>query len=180
MESDVSPLLTDLYQLTMLQAYLDAGMKEVAVFEMFVRKLPSTWNFFIAAGLDDVISYLEGLWFSKKELEWLASQGFSPTLIRYLEQFRFSGDVDALPEGTIFFPTEPFLRVIAPLPQAQLVESRIINLLQFQTLIASKAARCVIVAPNKLLVEFGMRRAQGAVSQVDTGHRELGHRLDCP
>ncbi len=162
MECAVSPLLTDLYQLTMLQAYLDADMNEVGVFEFFVRKLPSTWNFLVAAGLDDVLSYLEALRFSQDELNWLASQSFSPTLIRYLEQFRFSGDVDALPEGTVFLPTEPVLRVVAPLPQAQLVESRIINLLQFQTLIASKSARCILAAPDKLLVEFGMRRAHGA------------------
>jgi nicotinate phosphoribosyltransferase len=162
MENAVSPLLTDLYQLAMLQAYLDAGMNDVGVFEFFVRKLPSTWNFLVASGLDDVLSYLEGLRFAKEETDWLASQRFSPELLRYLEQFRFTGDVDALPEGTVFFPTEPVLRIVAPLPQAQLVESRVINLLQFQTLIASKAARCVIAAPGKLLVEFGMRRAHGA------------------
>jgi nicotinate phosphoribosyltransferase len=162
MERDGSPLLTDLYQLTMLQAYLDCGMTDVAVFEFFVRKLPSTWNFLVAAGLDDVLSYLEDLQFTEPELEWLAAQEFSSGTIDYLRQFRFSGDVDALPEGTIFFPMEPVLRVVAPLPQAQLVESRIINLLQFETLIASKSVRSVLVAPDKLLVEFGMRRAHGA------------------
>ena len=104
MESAVSPLLTDLYQLTMLQAYLDAGMTDIAVFEFFVRSLPSTWNFLIAAGLDDVLSYLEQLQFSHEELAWLAGRGFSPTLIHYLENFRFMGDVDAMPEGTVFFP----------------------------------------------------------------------------
>jgi nicotinate phosphoribosyltransferase len=162
MERGGSPLLTDLYQLTMLQAYLDCGMTDVAVFEFFVRKLPSTWNFLVAAGLDDVLSYLEDLQFTAPELEWLSAQEFSSGTIDYLRQFRFSGDVDALLEGTIFFPTEPVLRVVAPLPQAQLVESRIINLLQFETLIASKAVRSVLVAPDKLLVEFGMRRAHGA------------------
>jgi nicotinate phosphoribosyltransferase len=146
----------------MLQAYLDCGMTDVAVFEFFVRKLPSTWNFLVAAGLDDVLSYLEDLQFAEPELEWLAAQEFSSGTIDYLRHFRFSGDVDALPEGTIFFPMEPVLRVVAPLPQAQLVESRIINLLQFETLVASKAVRSVLVAPDKLLVEFGMRRAHGA------------------
>lgn len=162
MERDGSPLLTDLYQLTMLQAYLDCGMTDVAVFEFFVRKLPSTWNFLVAAGLDDVLSYLENLQFAAPELEWLTAQEFSSGTIDYLREFHFSGDIDALPEGTIFFPMEPVLRVVAPLPQAQLVESRIINLLQFETLIASKAVRSVLVAPDKLLVEFGMRRAHGA------------------
>ena len=162
MEPAVSPLLTDLYQLTMLQAYLDSGMTDIAVFELFVRKLPTTWNFLIAAGLDDVLTYLEQLRFSAEELAWLESQKFSPKLTRYLAQFRFDGDVEAMPEGTVFFPLEPILRVVAPLPQAQFVETRIINLLQYQTLVASKAARSVLVAPGKLLVEFGMRRAHGA------------------
>ena len=162
MEPVVSPLLTDLYQLTMLQAYLDAGMTDIAVFEFFVRSLPSTWNFLIAAGLDDVLSCLEQLQFTHEELAWLAKRGFSPTLIHYLEKFRFTGDVDAMPEGTVFFPLEPILRVTASLPQAQLIETRLINLLQYQTLVASKAARSRLVAPNKLLVEFGMRRAHGA------------------
>jgi nicotinate phosphoribosyltransferase len=162
MERDGSPLLTDLYQLTMLQAYLDCGMTDVAVFEFFVRKLPSTWNFLVAAGLDDVLSYLEDLQFAEPELEWLAAQEFSSGTIDYLRHLRFTGDVDALPEGAIFFPMEPVLRVVASLPQAQLVESRIINLLQYETLIASKAVRSVLVAPDKLLVEFGMRRAHGA------------------
>jgi hypothetical protein len=107
MERGGSPLLTDLYQLTMLQAYLDCGMTDVAVFEFFVRKLPSTWNFLVAAGLDDVLSYLEDLQFTEPELEWRAAQEFSSGTIDYLRQFRFSGDVDALPEGTIFFPWSP-------------------------------------------------------------------------
>jgi nicotinate phosphoribosyltransferase len=162
MERGISPLLTDWYQLTMLQAYLDSNMTDVAVFEFFVRSLPSTWNFLVAAGLDEVVEYLEEARFAESELAWLASQGFSSRLVDYLRDFRFRGDVDALPEGTIFFPLEPVLRVVAPLPQAQLVESRIINLLQYQTLIASKAARSVLVAPEKLLVEFGMRRAHGS------------------
>ncbi|HWP48440.1 MAG TPA: nicotinate phosphoribosyltransferase [Candidatus Limnocylindrales bacterium] len=158
-----SVLLTDLYELTMLQAYFDQGMEDIAVFEFFSRKLPSSRGFLMAAGLEQVLDYLENLHFTPPELEWIASSGrFSKSFVDYLEGLRFTGDVHAMPEGTIFFPDEPILRITAPLPQAQLVESRLINLLHFQTLIASKAARMVLVAPGKLLVDFGMRRAHGA------------------
>ena len=156
-----SPLLADLYQFTMLQSYLELGMEETAVFELFVRRLPPGRNFLVAAGLEQVLEFLENLTFSTEELDWLATR-FPPHVIRFLERFRFEGDVHAMPEGTIFFPNEPVVRITAPLPQAQLVESRIINLLHFETLIASKAARSVLTAPDKLLVDFGMRRAHGA------------------
>lgn len=156
-----SPLLADLYQFTMLQSYLELGMEETAVFELFVRKLPPGRNFLIAAGLEQVLEFLENLRFSPEELDWLGTR-FPPHVIHYLEQFKFDGDVHAMPEGTIFFPNEPILRITAKMPQAQLVESRIINLLHFETLIASKAARSVLTAPDKLLVDFGMRRAHGA------------------
>ena len=162
-EIKTSTLLTDLYQLTMLQGYFDQGMKETAVFEFFVRKLPAKRNFLIAAGLEQALAFLEQLQFSPEELEWIAGYGaFRPAFVRHLETFRFSGDVYAMPEGTLFFPDEPILRVIAPIAEAQLVESRLINLLHFQTLIASKAARSVLMAPDKLLVDFGLRRAHGA------------------
>ncbi|MDS4021107.1 MAG: nicotinate phosphoribosyltransferase [Candidatus Competibacter sp.] len=158
-----SALLTDLYQLTMLQTYLAERMNETAVFELFVRRLPPERGFLLAAGLEQALDYLESLRFTAGELEWLAGCGrFSPDFVASLEQFRFTGEVLALPEGTAFFADEPVLRVIAPLPQAQLVESRLINLIHYQTLIASKAARCVLAAPGKLLVDFGMRRAHGA------------------
>jgi nicotinate phosphoribosyltransferase len=156
-----SPMLTDHYQLMMLQSYLEQNMEESAVFEFFVRKLPPGRNFMVAAGLQQVLDFLENLKFSPEELAWLAPH-FPPSLIAYLEEFRFNGDVHAMPEGTVFFPHQPVLRVTASLPQAQLVESRIMNLLHFETLIASKAARLVIAAPGKLLVDFGMRRAHGA------------------
>ncbi len=158
-----SVLLTDLYQLTMLQAYHRHRMFDVAVFEFFVRKFPSSRNFFIVAGLEQVLDCLESLRFESDELNWLAQTGrFQPEFLQFLSQLRFTGDVHAMPEGTVFFPNEPILRVTAPMPEAQLVETRIINLLQFQTLIASKAARCVLVAPEQGLVDFGMRRAHGA------------------
>lgn len=158
-----SGLLTDLYQLTMLDSYLDWGMKEEAVFEFFVRRLPPTRGFLMAAGLEQVLEYLGGLSFVHDELEWLAATGkVSQRLIDYLADFRFCGDVHAMREGTIFFANEPILRVTAPLPQAQLVETRIINLLHLQTVIASKAARFVLAAPDSTLVDFGLRRAHGA------------------
>ncbi len=161
MNPQSSPLLTDLYQLMMLQSYLEHGMEDTAVFELFVRKLPPERNFMVAAGLEQVLDFLENLKFSPKELIWLASR-FPPAVIAYLKRFRFNGDVHAMAEGTVFFPNQPILRITATLPQAQLVESRVMNLLHFETLIASKAARSVLVAPDKLLVDFGMRRAHGA------------------
>ncbi|HRQ57147.1 MAG TPA: nicotinate phosphoribosyltransferase [Azoarcus taiwanensis] len=158
-----SPLLTDLYQLTMMQAYFDGRMFKPAVFEFFVRKLPVGRNFLLAAGLEQVLDFLEGLRFAPEELDWLSGTGrFSPAFIEWLADLRFTGEVDAMPEGTVFFPDEPILRVVAPLPLAQLVESRIINLLQFQTLVASKAVRCVLAAEGRLVVDFGLRRAHGA------------------
>jgi nicotinate phosphoribosyltransferase len=158
-----SALLTDLYQLTMLQAYVEGGMTATASFEFFVRKLPPQRNFLVAAGLEQVLDYLEGLRFSAAELEWLAGCGrFRDSFIDWLATLRFTGDVEAMEEGTVFFADEPILRVTAPLPQAQFVESRIINLLQFQSMVASKAARCTVAAAGRLLVDFGLRRAHGA------------------
>lgn len=163
MDSVTSPLLTDLYQLNMIQAYLDHDETKTAVFEFFVRKLPARRGFLVAAGLDPALDFLENLHFSKSEIDWLAgTRRFSQKLLEYLAEMRFTGDVDAMPEGTVFFADEPILRVTAPLPVAQLVETRLINLLHFQSLIASKAARMVLAAPNKLLVDFGLRRAHGA------------------
>ncbi len=158
-----SALLTDLYQLTMLQTYFDQGMEDTAVFELFSRRLPPMRSFLMAAGLEQVLDCLEHLHFTSRELEWLAQSGrFSRDFIDYLERLRFTGDVHAMPEGTIFFAAEPIIRVTAPIPQAQLVETRLINLLHFQTLIASKAARAVLVARGKGLIDFGLRRAHGA------------------
>ncbi len=163
MNQSSSALLTDLYQLTMLQGYLTQRMEDTAIFEVFVRKLPPRRGFLVAAGLEQALTYLETLRFTPMELDWIAKSGrFSTALVEYLTQFRFTGDVHAMLEGTVFFPDEPILRVTAPLPQAQLVETRLINLLHFQTLIASKAVRAVLAAPGKELVDFGLRRAHGA------------------
>ena len=163
MDAATSPLLTDLYQVNMIQAYLDHGDTDTAVFELFVRSLPPRRGFLLAAGLQQALDFLENLRFSSADIDWLKSTGrFDNSLLDYLAGFRFSGDVHAIAEGTAFFPGEPILRVTAPLPQAQLVESRLINILHFQSLVAAKAARCVLAAPGKLLVDFGMRRAHGA------------------
>ncbi len=159
----VSPLLTDLYQLNMIQTYLERGQTETAVFEFFVRKLPPRRRFLIAAGLEQAIDFLADVHFSAEEIDWLDRTGrFGKDFIRALPHFRFTGDVHAMPEGTPFFQDEPILRVTAPLPEAQLVETRLMNILHFQTLIASKAARIVLAARGKLLVDFGLRRAHGA------------------
>lgn len=156
-------LLTDLYQLTMLQGYYEQNREDLAVFEFFVRKLPKNRSYMVAAGLAQVLDYLEELHFSPDEIDWLAGTGyFKPAVLDRLAALRFTGDVHAMPEGTVFFPSEPILRITAPLPEAQLIESRLINLLHFQTLIATKAARSVLIAPDKLLVDFGMRRAHGS------------------
>ncbi len=158
-----SPLSTDLYELNMVQAYLDRGEDKEAVFEFFVRRLPERRGFMLAAGLEDTLEYLETLRYSEEELAWLEASGrFRKNLIDYLRGFRFTGDVHAIPEGSACFPSEPLIRITAPLPQAQLVESRIINILHFQTLIASKAARMVLAAPGKALSDFGLRTAHGA------------------
>ncbi len=159
----VSALLTDLYQLTMLQSYYELGMEDTAVFEFFVRRLPEHRNFMLFAGLQQVIEYLENLHFRQDELAWLEQSGrFDTGFVDRLRDLRFSGDVHAMAEGTLFFPDEPVLRITAPLPEAQLIESRVINIVHYQTLIASKAARCRLVAPDKTLIDFGMRRAHGA------------------
>lgn len=163
MNEGSSPLLTDLYQLNMIEAYLAYGETRPAVFELFMRKLPARRGFLMAAGLEQALEFLETLHFSQDELDWLKGTGrFSSRTLDYLAALRFSGDVHAMAEGTVFFANEPVLRLTAPLPEAQLVETRLINILHFQTLIASKASRIVLAAPGKLLVDFGLRRAHGA------------------
>jgi nicotinate phosphoribosyltransferase len=158
-----SPLTTDLYELNMVQAYLDRGEDKEAVFEFFVRRLPERRNFLVAAGLEDALAFLETLSFSAHEIDWLKSTGrFRRNLLDYLAGLRFTGDVHAIPEGTICFTHEPLIRITAPLPIAQLVETRLINILHFQTMIASKAARMVLAAPGKILSDFGLRTAHGA------------------
>jgi nicotinate phosphoribosyltransferase len=158
-----SLLLTDYYQLAMFQAYLEQGLTDTASFELFVRKLPSGRNFLVAAGLEQAVEFLEAACFDEEDLTWLREHGgLSDAAVEGLAAFRFTGDVDALPEGTVFFANEPILRVTARLPDAQLVESRLINLLHLQTVVASKAARLVLAARHRPLIDFGLRRAHGA------------------
>lgn len=161
-ESNVA-LLTDLYELTMIEAYLAEGLEEEAVFSLFVRRLPRRRNYLVACGLELALSLLEGLRFSDDALAYLSSLSvFSERLLGWLRDFRFTGDVHAVPEGTPVFPGEPLLEVVAPLPQAQLVETMLMNQVHLQTVAASKAARVVAAAAGRTVVDFGVRRMPGA------------------
>jgi nicotinate phosphoribosyltransferase len=160
-------LLTDLYQLTMGQAYFDLDMHAPAVFELFVRKLPTSRNFLVTAGLDQIADFIESLRFTSDDLEFLSGLGlFRTPYLRYLESVRFTGSVHAMPEGTPFFADEPILRITGPILEAQLLESRILNIAHFQSLIASKAVRCVLAAKGRRVVDFGLRRAHEADAGV--------------
>lgn len=158
-----SPLLTDLYQLTMLAGYLEEGMAdEPAVFDLFYRHNPFQGGYAVFAGLDTALGYLENLRFAEDELEYLQALGiFRPRFIDFLRSFRFRGRVTAPPEGTVVFASEPLVTVEAPLAQAQLVETALLNIINFQTLVATKAARIVHAAAGGTVLEFGLRRAQG-------------------
>jgi nicotinate phosphoribosyltransferase len=155
-------LLTDLYQLTMLQAYWKLDMHALATFSLFVRRLPATRNYLLACGLDDALTALTTLQFQTDHLEYLNGLGFfRPDFLSWLARFRFQGDVLAVPEGTPVFAQEPILEVVAPIAQAQLVETVIMNQVHMQTLMATKAARIVSAARGRAVVDFGLRRAPG-------------------
>ncbi len=155
-------LFTDLYELTMLQAYWREGMLEPAVFTLHVRRLPPERNYLLACGLDDALSYLERLRFEEEALKYLSSLDFfQPAFLDWLSGFCFTGDVHAVPEGTPIFGDEPLLEVVAPLPEAQLAETFVMNQVHFQTVIASKAARVVRAARGRAVVDFGLRRMHG-------------------
>jgi len=155
-------LLTDLYQLTMAACYFDQGMAEEATFSLFIRKYPQHRGYFVAAGLEEALRYLETLRFSGDDLVYLESTGlFSAKFLDYLQGVRFTGEVFALPEGSIFFKDEPVLEVSAPIIEAQLAETFIINAVSLQTLIASKAARSCHAAQGRPLIDFSLRRDQG-------------------
>src|SRR5437867_1349552 len=162
-------LLTDLYELTMLQSYFDEGMNDIAVFDLFIRRLPENRNYFVACGLEHVLDYLEAFSFSAEAVESLrALDRFSGAFLNSLRDLRFTGDVYAVPEGTVIFPSEPILEIVAPLPQAQLVETFLMNQVQLSTLAASKASRVVNAARGRSVVDFGVRRTHGA----DAGLKE--------
>jgi nicotinate phosphoribosyltransferase len=153
-------LLTDLYELSMTDAYLAAGMEGTAVFEFFVRKLPGNRAFLLAAGLEQAVQFLMAARCNPHLLGAAETAArLTPATRNFLEDFRFSGDVDAIAEGTPVFADEPLLRVTAPLPEAQIAETRLINFLHYQTLVASKAARLALAAEGAELVDFGLRRA---------------------
>ncbi len=161
-DDSTSAMFTDLYQLTMMQSYVREGLQGVGVFDLFVRRLPPRRNFLIAAGLGDVLSYLETFRFPKSGLDYLSTlEMFSGDFLNYLEGFRFTGDVYALPEGTVCFAQEPILEIVAPLPQGQLIETFVLNQIHHQTMVASKGARVVRAAEGRPVVDFGMRRMHG-------------------
>lgn len=155
-------LFTDLYELTMMQAYVEAGMAEPATFSLFVRRLPARRNYLLACGLDDVLTYLETLRFTDDSLAYLASLGqFSARFLAWLRDFRFTGDVYAVPEGTPVFANEPIVEITAPIAEAQLAETFVANQVHLQTMLASKAARVVAAARGRPVVDFGARRTHG-------------------
>ena len=158
-----SALLVDLYELTMGDSYVAQGIAErPATFQLSFRSLPPDWGYFVAAGLADALTYLERLRFTADELAYLeTTELFSGAFLDRLERLTFTGEVRAMPEGSVFFPGEPVLEVTAALLEAQLVETIVLNELHFQSLIASKAARCVDAAHGRRLVEFGLRRTHG-------------------
>ncbi len=155
-------LLTDLYELTMAAAYYRHGMFAPATFSLFIRRYPDHRSYFVSAGLEEVLEYLESLAFTEEELDYLnATTRFSQDFLQYLSTLRFTGNVVALPEGTIFFKNEPILEVTAPLIEAQIVESFIINAVNLPVAIVTKASRCVHAAAGRGCVDFSLRRTQG-------------------
>ena len=191
-----SGLLTDLYELTMAAGYVQNHFAARATFELFVRSLPAQRNYLVAAGLEQALDFLERVRFSEEEVAYIRDLPFfrhvRPEFFDYLSRFRFSGDVEALSEGTIFFPGEPVLRVTAPIAEAQLVETSLLSIIHFQTLIASKAARVTTAAGGRAVVEFGARRAHGIEASVfaaraafiggcvGTSNTYAGRRFDIP
>ncbi|MFO7840109.1 MAG: nicotinate phosphoribosyltransferase [Desulfosalsimonadaceae bacterium] len=161
------PLFVDLYELTMAAGYFDHQIRDEAAFSLFVRNYPADRNFFIAAGLADVLAELDHFRFSEADLAYLESTGqFSSQFLSYLQDFRFTGEIRAMPEGTVFFRDEPVIEVRAPLIQAQLLETLLLNIIGFQSLIATKAARCIHAAGGRALIDFSARRTQSAEASL--------------
>jgi nicotinate phosphoribosyltransferase len=160
---DNAAMLTDLYELTMLESYFAHGMNAPAVFDLFIRRLPPARNYLVACGLDDVLHYLETFSFSAEHLSYLDSLNrFSSGFLDFLSRLRFTGDVYAAPEGTVIFANEPLLEIVAPLTEAQIVETFVMNQMHFQTLLASKAARVISAARGRVVIDYGLRRMHGA------------------
>ena len=155
-------LLTDLYELTMMQGYYEKGQNENVIFDVFFRQNPCNNGYSVCAGLDQVIDYIKNLHFTYDDVDYLRGLGiFKEDFLHYLSGFHFSGDIYAIPEGTVVFPKEPLLKVVAPIMEAQLVETAILNIINHQSLIATKTARVVQAARGDGIMEFGLRRAQG-------------------
>ena len=155
-------MMTDLYELTMMQGYFFEGNEDKVVFDVFYRKNPSGSAYAITCGLDQVIDYIKNLHFTYEDVDYLRGLGiFKEDFLHYLSGFHFSGDIYAIPEGTVIFPKEPLLKVIAPIMEAQLVETAILNIINHQSLIATKTSRIVFAANGDGIMEFGLRRAQG-------------------
>ena len=160
-------LLTDLYELTMMQGYFKNPTNQTVIFDMFYRNNPNGGGFAICAGLEQMIEYIENLRFTEEDITYLRSLGiFEEDFLEYLSSFKFTGDIYAIPEGTVIFPREPMVKVIAPIMEAQLVETAILNIMNHQSLIATKANRIVRAAQGRAVMEFGSRRAQGADGAV--------------
>jgi nicotinate phosphoribosyltransferase len=156
------PLFTDLYELTMAAGYFAHQVFDTATFSLFIRDIYATRNYFVAAGLEQMLDELAAFRFSDRDISYLQSTGrFSEPFLGYLEQLRFTGEVYAMPEGTIFFPDEPVMEVTAPMVEAQLIETFVLNTIGLQTMIASKAARCFHAAAGRPLIDFSLRRTQG-------------------
>lgn len=158
-------LFTDFYELTMCASYFDNKKFEPATFDLFIRRLPENRSYFLVAGLEQVLQYLKKVRFKEEHLSYLQKQGFNREFLDYLRNFKFTGDVWAVPEGTLMFPCEPLIRVTAPIIEAQLVETFLLNTINLQTMIATKAARVVNAAKGKTVIEFGLRREHG----IDAG-----------
>lgn len=159
---DYSPTYTDQYQLTMAQVYFHKGMKdETAIFDYFFRKLPFDGGYAVFAGLEDLLQALEDFHFTEEDIQFLKRKNFDEQFIEYLQNFDFSGHIYAAKEGDIVFPNRPVISVEAPLPEAQILETMVLNILNYQSLIATKASRMRLSAGDKKLVDFGLRRAPG-------------------
>ncbi|MBZ5659358.1 MAG: nicotinate phosphoribosyltransferase [Acidobacteriia bacterium] len=155
-------LFTDLYELTMAQAYQAEHMDQLAVFELAFREMPRNRNYIVAAGFQDVLDFLTGFHFSGEDLGFLSKSGdFSEAFLNWLERLRFTGNVFAVPEGTLVFPNEPLLQVIAPITEGQLIETFVLNQIHFQSVASTKAARVVAAAQGRTIVDFGSRRSHG-------------------
>lgn len=154
-------LMTDFYELTMCASYFESKRNEAATFDLFVRKLPPNRSYFVFAGLEQALPFLENIKFSQAQIRYLRTKGLKEDFLEYLKTFKFTGDMWSVPEGTIVFPEEPLIRVTAPIVEAQLIETFILNTVNLQTMIATKASRVVLAAQGKPIIEFGLRRSQG-------------------